>query len=514
VIDRRVRGWRLASDAPSSVFRAIDGTEAYEGSRLVRRLATRFGLLWTTAPAYAGLFVIHLRHSLVPLRAGEVPPDLGYSPATPVPLQVLQLLCLAYLFAVYGLTLSRWRCLRLSRRHVAWNAVAVALMAWTLLPANSSDVLEYVGFGRLVSVYHVSPYLHTYSEFTDEFAAQVTWDEPMPYGPVVLPIFALAGLVSQHGVLPAVYALKFSWLLVHLANACLIYVTAGSLGIEPTFALAVFAFNPLVVFEQVGNGHNDGLLVFFGLLAVVALQRGRERWAVSLAVLGTLVKVAGVLWLAGVVAILIRRRRWRALGQALAASAAGVMLILWLFPGCAAALTVLNSQWQYCEDSLHTVVIDGVRGLSAALGRSVDYEDVFRADRIVCSALFVAICAWRYCHISDVPTLIRELGRVMLVLLIGYAVSVYPWYVSWVVPWAALTDVLPLRRSILIACAALLMLYAVPYAWVEQAPRHALWSAVRLCAAFLVPLVVWVCYEIHASSTNDPQPEVSGIAQF
>src|SRR5204862_110227 len=163
------------------------------------------------------------------------------------------------------------------------------------------------------------------------------------------------------------------------------YVVAGSLANpDPAFALAVFALNPLILVEQVGSGHNDGLIVLFGLLVVWALQRGRDRAAIGFAVIATLVKMPGVLWLEAVLVLLV------------------------------------------------------------------------------------------------------------------FGASVYPWYASWVVPLAALTDAGALRRSILVASATLVALYAVPYAWAEQASRHELWSALRLSVAFLFPLLWWAGAEIRA----------------
>src|SRR2546425_2553514 len=184
-------------------------------------LSRRGGVLVLSAPAYAALFFIHLRNSLPSLMAGRVPPDLGNSAGASQTLQILQILCLGYLFAVYGLTLWNWRRSTLTPRELAWSAVALTVLAGSLLPADSSDVLEYIGFGRLVAVHHVSPSLHTYSEFTDRFSPYVTWDEPMPYGPVVLPVFVIAGLVSEHGVLIAIYLVKSVWVLIHLLNAWL-----------------------------------------------------------------------------------------------------------------------------------------------------------------------------------------------------------------------------------------------------------------------------------------------------
>ena len=262
--------------------------------------------------SYVSLFVIHLRNSLAPLGAELVPPDLGYSAAANPTLQLLQMICLASFFTVYGTTLWNWHRLDASPRTLAWSAALAGVLAWSLLPADSSDVLEYIGFGRLAAVYHVSPYLHTYSEFTDRIAPYVTWDDPMPYGPVVLPVFALAGLVSQHHVFVAMYLIKFAWLLIHFLNAGLIYQIAKSTAADPRYALFVFAFNPLILLEELANGHNDGPLILFGLLAVLAVQRGRGGLAIVLALLSALVKTSGLFWVAGIVVLLIQQRRWRA----------------------------------------------------------------------------------------------------------------------------------------------------------------------------------------------------------
>ncbi len=450
-----------------------------------------YNVLVLSAPAYVSLFIIHLRNSLPSLTAGRVPPDLGNSAGASQTLQFLHILCLGYLFAVYGLALWSWQRSTLIRRDLAWSAAALTVLACSLLPADSSDALQYIGFGRLVAVHHVSPYLHTYSEFTDRFSPYITWDEPMPYGPAVLPIFAIAGVVSEHDVLIAIYVVKSVWALIHLLNAWLIYRLARSLTPAPEYAVFVFAFNPLILFEQPGNGHNDGLLILCGLLALLALQRGRESLALCLALLCALVKISGLFWLAGIAAYLIQQRRWRGLVHGLGASLAAMAGIFTLIPGVT-TLGLMNTQWQFSEDSLHTILIDRAGALFRALNSTWDYDDLFRLDRLIFSALFVGVCVWRLASIRDIAGLIREVGHLLLILLLGYAVSVYPWYITWLLPIAALTDSGRLRRTICVASGSVLALYAFPDALIGQPPVHAIWPALRLGLAFGVPMGFWV----------------------
>jgi alpha-1,6-mannosyltransferase len=468
----------------------------------MRRQWLRCLLLLGTAVlllSYVSLFVIHLRNSLPRLTADLVPPDLGYSAAARPTLQVLQIVCLANFFTVYGITLWNWRRLDTRPKTLAWSAALVGVLACSLLPADSSDVLEYIGFGRLVSVYHVSPYLHTYSEFTDRFASYVTWDDPMPYGPVVLPVFALASLLSEDHVFVAMYAIKILWLLIHFLNAWLIYHIAKSIAPDPRYALFVFAFNPLILLEQLANGHNDGLLILFGLLAVVALQRRRGALAVSLALLSALVKTSGLFWFAGIVALLIRQRRWRGLVLGLTTSVAALAGVFWLLPGSATQLAVMSTQWQYTEDSLHGALISGSGTLLRMVNRPWEYDDLFMADRLIFSGLFIVVGARRFALIRDVVTLIRELALVLLVLLLGYASSLYPWYVAWLLPLAALTDSGRLRQTILVFSVSVFALYAVPYVLLEQSPHRMVWSAMRLFAAFGVPIAFWISQGIRES---------------
>jgi hypothetical protein len=467
--------------------------------RLARLLSRRGALFLLSAPAYACLFAIFLRNSLTPLLSGGVPPDLGYSVAASPTLQSFQIVCLAYLFTIYAVTIWQWQRLHLSVRTVAWSAAAIALMACALLPADSSDVLEYIGFGRLAVIYHVSPYTHTEFEMEDPFESHVTWDEPMPYGPVVLPVFAAAAVESSRHLLVAIYAIKSVWLVVHLLNASLVYGLALSFGIDPVFALFVFAFNPLIVLEQPGNGHNDGLLILFWLLALRALARGQHGRSLWLAFLSAFVKATGLFWFAGVAALLVGQRRWRALGQGMAAGAATLAALFALAPGRWALFTVVTT-WEYAEDSLHTLLIEGVRPLFALRHIAWDYDDLFHADRAIFSVLLVGLAIWRYGGVRDTLGLVREIGVVLLALLLGYAASVHPWYAAWLLPIAALTDSGALRRTILVFSGAALLLYAFPVALVEQAPGHAWWSALRIGLAFGAPLVFWRLQEVRESS--------------
>src|SRR5262249_24972842 len=181
-----------------------------------------------------------------------------------------------------------------------------------------------------------NPYLHTYSEFSDSFNHFVEWDITMPYGPVMLPTFILGGWVSQHSVLGAVFTLKLIWLGTHCANCFLIYRILRSWRLDPEFGLFLYGLNPLALLELVANGHNDGLMILFGLSAIYALQRRWPGVALWVALLSALVKLPGVFILSSVVVYLVWRRERRGCGCVVVwgAGGGGVVSVCVVSPPC------------------------------------------------------------------------------------------------------------------------------------------------------------------------------------
>lgn len=463
---------------------------------MLRRLNTASAILIACAPALAGLCVVQCADALGPLLAYRVPPDLGYSAHARVSLQLAQVLCLAYLWVVYGLVLLRWKQTPLPAAQITAAVVVLAVVSLVLLPANSSDVLEYLGYGRLLTLYHMNPYDHTYGEITDAFSSLVTWEEPMPYGPMMLPLFALGAVLTRAHVLVGIYGLKALWAAIHLVNAWLVWQLATELEVDADYALFAFACNPLILWEQIGNAHNDGLLMLCGLSALLLVCRGHGVLAVLAAFLALQVKAPGVFWLAGVVVLLMRWRRRRDL--LIAASTIGIAcaVLFLVIPGALSAPVAVYSLWQYSEDSVHTLIINGTEWFATRAHRPFDYVDVFTLDRQVSGVMFAAVCVWRLLAIRDRASLVRETGYMLLLLVLGYATSVQPWYIAWLIPIAALTESPALRRTILTFGVSVIALYAFPYQLVEVVPSRHVWTAVRLSVAFGLPIAVFIAERV------------------
>ena len=438
---------------------------------------------------YAVLALIHWRHSWPALSQGQVFPDLGDSRLANPALEVSQTLTLLYLFGLYILCLVNWKRRQFTAREVVVIIVGAGLLAWGALPANSTDIFGYIAFGRMAGIYGANPYVHTYSEFADFYSAFVEWDITMPYGPVGLPLFILVGRLSEHSVLGSVFVLKLIWLLTHFCNCWLLFRILKAWQPDPTFGLFLFGLNPLVLVELMANGHNDGLMILFVLLAIFALQRERHTTALWLAMLAALVKLPGILVWVAFLFYLLRRRAWRALSLGMLLSIAILLMLrVTLFPSAESLISLTNAG-PFTKNSFHELLIEWSGSLSNQLGAPMGYETLYSMDRYIVATLFSCFCLWRFWRIDDRRSLIRELGYIFLALLIGYAAWFFPWYVTWLLPLAALTEARPLRWAIVIFSWTALALYAFPNYVVTEAPLHRLWAVVRIFIVHLSPLV-------------------------
>jgi len=443
------------------------------------------------ALGYSVLSLLHLRHSLPALEQGRLFIDLDYGGDANRGIAILQFLTLGYLFAIYALTLQYWSRLNLTVRGVSWTAAAIGVLAWSALPANSTDLFTYVAFGRIAGVYGANPYLHRYAEFADSFSPYAAGSPsvPMPYGPVTLPLFMAAGVLSLRSVIGAIYALKFIWLLIHGANCWLIYNLLKSHRPNAAlYGLFLFGFNPLLLLELVGNGHNDGLMILFVLGSLDAAQRKRSAVAVWLALVAALVKSPALVVWGAILVYLVRRREWRTVIQGVLGAAIVVLTLRWLLLSTPESQLALVDYVPFSNtSSVHHVLIAFVAWLSRVGQWPVAEADLLAMDRRIFSALFFCFGVWRLTRVRDLESLVREVGVVWIGLMIGYAAMSYPWYVTWLVPLAALTESGALRRVITVYSFTVLSLYAFP-AVVARGATQWMWATFRIGIAHILPL--------------------------
>jgi len=183
--------------------------------------------------------------------------------------------------------------------------------------------------------------------------------------------------------------------------------------------LAIYAWNPLVIIEFAGSGHNDSLAVA-ALVAAILIIRRRPIVSTMALAAGTMAKFfpATLLPLWFVRAGWPRRTRgW------IAAGAAAVVALACAWPYRAGWTEFARTMhayylpaWQNNNASLYSVLrwISGSHGFAVATGRVV----------VVCLAVWLAV---RRAEPARAAYLL-----VATILL--FAPNGYPWYFTWIVP--------------------------------------------------------------------------------
>ena len=292
-------------------------------------------------------------------------------------------------------------------------ALAFRLALLPVPPELSDDVYRYLWDGH-VQLEGVNPYDFAPADpaleaiRTPDHALVNNPTVPTIYPPLAQFAFVLIGLAGG-----TVFAAKLLWVLLDLGTALLLYRVAGHTGRDPRLVLALYAWSPLVVVEVAWNGHLEPL----GLIAVALLLYWRPHAAqMGLALgLATLAKFAPIAALPP----LLLRYRWR-FGLALGLTV-GLLYLPYLGAGrmLFAGLGTFAEHWRFQEGAFAVV------------------ETLFPGPlrpRILSGLTVLAVVAWTTWRRFDAErALFWILGAGLLL-----SPTVHPWYVLWILPFAAL----------------------------------------------------------------------------
>jgi hypothetical protein len=397
------------------------------------------------------------------------------------------------------------------------TAVAIVLAAAALrlpflaLPATlSDDTLRYVWDGRVVAAgfdpYRLAPEADELAALRDE-----RWQR-MPhrqvetvYPPVALAVFALAAKLPATPGGGPVAALKVLFTAADLLLCAILLALARHLRL-PLARVVFYAWNPLVLTEIAGMGHVDALAVAAAGAAVWWVARGKPAAGGASAAFGVLAKlgplVAIPLWARW------SGRPWRFAGAALLLCALAMAPIA--VGGVPPGLVTYGVSWEFNGPAYEPLwrAIDAT-GLATAMHRGLDrikersedhefwnrfypyvYPQLLAKLLLAGGMLTVVAMSWRTASRRRAPPpgtpapdarLITATGALFGGLLLLSA-TVYPWYLLWVLPWAALA-----RQRAWLALSALL-----PLCYLAQpAAAVALWPWLFL--VIWVPFfVLWV----------------------
>ena len=167
-----------------------------------------------------------------------------------------------------------------------------------MYPVGAADLFDQIFRARLTAQYGYNPFTTLPSSIVgDSFQQYVAWKgDPSPYGPVWESMAAGVSLLAGGNLWANLIEFKLLVIAAYGVSVSLTYAILRTA--KPEWALRgtlLFAWNPLVLFEVAGNGHNDAVVVMFLVAAVYFLVKGRRLAVLPALVAGALTKFVPIL---------------------------------------------------------------------------------------------------------------------------------------------------------------------------------------------------------------------------
>ncbi len=165
-------------------------------------------------------------------------------------------------------------------------------------PITAIDLFTYVAQSRILLHYHQNPIFVPPSSHPRDAIMYLSggWmHEGSPYGPVGILVDALPELLFGSSLLVALLVSKLFFGLLVVALSVVVFLALGTTA--PRLAISgmlLIAWNPLILFESVANGHNDVAMMLLVALGLLATLRERTVLGAILVFLSALVKYASL----------------------------------------------------------------------------------------------------------------------------------------------------------------------------------------------------------------------------
>jgi len=363
---------------------------------------------------------------------------------------------------------------------VGWVVAAIGFVHVIFLispPLALTDMFNYINYGRMEVVHHLNPYttIPVLEPHSDPSYALSNWHELLsPYGPLfTLLTFAVVPL----GVAGSFWALKGILVAASLTIILLVWKCARLLGREPVGAIVLVGLNPIVLVWGLGAGHNDFLMILCIMVGIYLLLLSRSfdqapealprlarlpgavrGWLLPLSayqvgagsafVLAAAIKASGAVLIPVVLAGLLRTPR----------ACVQVLLGMVLAAAVVACSSLLAFGLHIPDLSTQGSLVTGESVpnlIGLAIGAGGESEALRKVLLVVLLASVVGCCWLAYTRRAT----ITAAGWASVALLVTLS-WVLPWYVLWVLPLAALSSSLWLRRASLLLGVYLIIAWA------------------------------------------------------
>ncbi|HET9123615.1 MAG TPA: glycosyltransferase 87 family protein, partial [Solirubrobacteraceae bacterium] len=314
-------------------------------------------------------------------------------------------------------------------------------------PLMTTDVFSYLMYGRMDAIYQINPYTHgPYAVRLDSyfpFVAAQWATTPTAYGPLFT---GLSALMGHFDIKAATLAYKLLTVVCSLLAIAGTAKAAQRLGRDVGQTVLLVGLNPVLIVYAVGGSHNDMLMMAALCWSVAALVAHRARTAGGLLVTAVAVKLtAGILL---PFALAARRgpagrtrlggHQWRMLGGGVLVLIAVVVLATVLF----------GSGPLHLLSTLEVIQADGKRqSIPGFICWGLGFGFLTHGIVIGLQAIDVITIVWLIVAVRRHQIDWITATGWAIVALLATSTFLLPWYVVWLLPFAALSDSRALRLT-------------------------------------------------------------------
>jgi hypothetical protein len=310
----------------------------------------------------------------------------------------------------------------------------------------TTDMFSYVTYGFIAGSFGGNPFVEypaLYPWLTVANWVPAIWQfAPSVYGPLWIDLsMAVERLSVGRSAVEQVQAYRLVANFAHLANVGLFALIVRHFTPRAVLpATLLFAWNPLLLFEFAGSGHNDALMLTAALLAVYLFTRERIAAGIVALAASAMIKYVTVLALPVFLAYWawqqptpLRRLAVFCAGGTLALLVMAVLYLPWYQgPDTFRPLLSWTSQPHYANSPNDWLAGDLARLMDPSSVRRAqalaEAHAVLQLLGLAMLALVVAVEAW---YARTLRGAAAGSARVMLVFLLAYNPWVLPWYFTW-----------------------------------------------------------------------------------
>lgn len=351
--------------------------------------------------------------------------------------------CIYYLATLALFALYMWLILLCRQgRFYSSRVIQIALLFPVLFNAGllfgrpylSIDMFSYMAHGYLGNLPGHNPYLEPASAvggLTFGYAL-IPWGwRPVhgitPYGPLWTN-FEVLVISLTRDVSTAILLMKIPVVVANLVAGALIWAILTV--VRPQDRLLgtlIYLWNPMMVLEFAGEGHNDTIMIVFVLLSLLFLVRARPAGSLVMLMLGMLAKYLPlILWPAQMVFLWrTRQPRQRLVGR----------LALGLGIGLALAIVLYRPFWAGSATFVG-VRAAGQPGFMAStsgalfwsLNRILPQPEAARWTSLILGGIFFIVLILCSLRVHDISSLLLACARIALAYMLIASPGYWPWY--------------------------------------------------------------------------------------